>query len=103
MSLLFLSVPIRRTRLDPWSIHSAPIRRTRAHPGRLAKIAATLQEMAQGRFELGIGGGGWKPEQEAFGIDQGSQEEQKRTAETPRAQRALKTNHDGCVVQHAGA
>jgi alkanesulfonate monooxygenase SsuD/methylene tetrahydromethanopterin reductase-like flavin-dependent oxidoreductase (luciferase family) len=45
------------------------------HPGRLAKIAATLQEIAQGRFELGIGGGGWKPEQEAFGIEQGTLDE----------------------------
>jgi len=62
-------VPIRRTRLDPWSIHSAPIRRTRAHPCALWDMTSL----------------------------------QKRTAETPRAQRALKTNHDGCVVQHAGA
>jgi hypothetical protein len=28
---------------------------------------------------------------------------QKRTAESPRAQRTLKTNQDGCVAQHAGA
>jgi alkanesulfonate monooxygenase SsuD/methylene tetrahydromethanopterin reductase-like flavin-dependent oxidoreductase (luciferase family) len=60
------------------------------HPGRLAKIAATLQEMAQGRFELGIGGGGWKPEQEAFGIDQGSQEERtERVAEALQVLRLL--------------
>jgi hypothetical protein len=28
---------------------------------------------------------------------------QKRTAETPSAQRVKKTNHDGCTAQHAGA
>lgn len=60
------------------------------HPGRLAKIAATLQEMAQGRFELGIGGGGWKPEQEAFGIDQGSLDERtERVAEAIQVIRLL--------------
>lgn len=60
------------------------------HPGRLAKIAATLQEIAQGRFELGIGGGGWKPEQEAFGIDQGTLDERtERVAEAVRVIRSL--------------
>ena len=28
---------------------------------------------------------------------------QKRTAETPRAQRTLQTNHDGCMVKYACA
>jgi len=45
---------------------------TNRHPGRLAKIAATLQEMSGGRFELGLGGGGLRAEQESFGIDQGT-------------------------------
>ena len=38
------------------------------HPARLAKIAATLQEIAGGRFELGIGAGGYAAEQAPFGI-----------------------------------
>ncbi len=60
------------------------------HPGRLAKIAATLQEIARGRFELGIGGGGWKPEQEAFGIDQGTLNERtERVAEAVQVIRLL--------------
>lgn len=39
------------------------------HPARLAKIAATLQEIAQGRFELGIGAGGFEGEQLPFGLE----------------------------------
>jgi len=41
---------------------------TNRHPARLAKIAATLQEIAHGRFELGIGAGGYAAEQAPFGI-----------------------------------
>jgi alkanesulfonate monooxygenase SsuD/methylene tetrahydromethanopterin reductase-like flavin-dependent oxidoreductase (luciferase family) len=43
---------------------------TNRHPGRLAKIAATLQEIAGGRFELGLGAGGYAAEQTSFGIDE---------------------------------
>lgn len=39
------------------------------HPARLAKIAATLQEISQGRFELGIGAGGFEGEQLPFGLE----------------------------------
>lgn len=45
---------------------------TNRHPGRLAKVAATLQEIAHGRLELGLGAGGLEHEQAAFGIVQGS-------------------------------
>lgn len=64
-------------------IHLGPLvaNNLNRHPGRLAKIAATLQEIAQGRFEMGIGGGGWKPEQEAFGIDQGTLDERTERVE----------------------
>lgn len=44
---------------------------TNRHPARLAKIAATLQDMSDGRFELGLGAGGLAFEQTPFGIDQG--------------------------------
>ncbi len=45
---------------------------TNRHPGRLAKVATTLQEIAHGRLELGLGAGGLEHEQAAFGIVQGS-------------------------------
>jgi alkanesulfonate monooxygenase SsuD/methylene tetrahydromethanopterin reductase-like flavin-dependent oxidoreductase (luciferase family) len=38
------------------------------HPARLAKLAATLGEISHGRFELGIGAGGYEREQLPFGI-----------------------------------
>ena len=50
---------------------------TNRHPGRLAKIAATLHEISGGRCELGIGAGGYAGEQERFGIDQGSPTERR--------------------------
>ncbi len=42
------------------------------HPGRLAKVSATLHEIADGRSELGLGAGGLDYEQAQFGIEQGS-------------------------------
>lgn len=63
----------RRIRLGPLVANN-----TNRHPGRLAKVAATLHELSGGRLELGIGAGGWEAEQAAFGIDQGDRAE--RTA-----------------------
>ena len=45
------------------------------HPGRLAKVAATLHEISGGRCDLAIGSGSGGPEQESFGIRVGDAEE----------------------------
>lgn len=37
------------------------------NPALLAKIAATLDEVSDGRFVLGLGAGNWEPEHTAFG------------------------------------
>lgn len=41
------------------------------HPGLLAKMAATVEAMAAGRLELGIGAGWHEREHEAFGLELG--------------------------------
>ena len=41
------------------------------HPGRLAKVAATLHEISNGRCDLAIGSGSGGEEQESFGIQVG--------------------------------
>lgn len=62
-----LAEATRRIKLGPLVANN-----TNRHPGRLAKVAATLQEIAHGRLELGLGAGGLEDEQAAFGIRQGS-------------------------------
>jgi alkanesulfonate monooxygenase SsuD/methylene tetrahydromethanopterin reductase-like flavin-dependent oxidoreductase (luciferase family) len=73
---------------------------TNRHPGRLAKIAATLQEISGGRFELGIGGGGYAAEQASFGIDQGAVAE--RTARVAEALQIITLLWRGEPVTYAG-
>jgi alkanesulfonate monooxygenase SsuD/methylene tetrahydromethanopterin reductase-like flavin-dependent oxidoreductase (luciferase family) len=66
-TLAALAEATQRIRLGPLVANN-----TNHHPGRLAKVAATLHEIAGGRSELGLGAGGLAFEQEMFGIAQGS-------------------------------
>jgi alkanesulfonate monooxygenase SsuD/methylene tetrahydromethanopterin reductase-like flavin-dependent oxidoreductase (luciferase family) len=66
-TLAGLAEATERVRLGPLVANN-----TNRHPGRLAKVAATLHELSGGRCELGIGAGGLEYEQAQFGIVQGS-------------------------------
>lgn len=57
----------RETSSIELSITVAPV--TFRHPAVLAKNAATIQEMAGGRFKLGVGTGWLEQEHRSFGID----------------------------------
>jgi G6PDH family F420-dependent oxidoreductase len=54
----------RRARVGSWVTNVM-----NRHPSVLARMAATLQELADGRLELGIGIGGHPNEHQALGID----------------------------------
>ena len=41
-------------------------------PGMTAKLATTVDHLSGGRFVLGLGGGWFEPEHDAFGLDFGS-------------------------------
>ncbi|MGH2520921.1 MAG: LLM class flavin-dependent oxidoreductase [Anaerolineales bacterium] len=60
-TLAGLAEVTRRVRIGPMVANNV-----NRHPGRLAKVAATLHELSGGRCDLGIGSGG--EEQESFGI-----------------------------------
>jgi alkanesulfonate monooxygenase SsuD/methylene tetrahydromethanopterin reductase-like flavin-dependent oxidoreductase (luciferase family) len=70
------------------------------HPARLAKIAATLQELSGGRLELGIGAGGWAAEQVMVGIEQGSRAE--RNARLAEALQIIPALWAGDAVTYQG-
>jgi alkanesulfonate monooxygenase SsuD/methylene tetrahydromethanopterin reductase-like flavin-dependent oxidoreductase (luciferase family) len=71
-TLAALAEATQRVRLGPLVANN-----TNRHPGRLAKVAATLHELSGGRCELGIGAGGYAGEHERFGIEQGSAAERR--------------------------
>jgi alkanesulfonate monooxygenase SsuD/methylene tetrahydromethanopterin reductase-like flavin-dependent oxidoreductase (luciferase family) len=73
---------------------------TNRHPGRLAKMAATLHEISNGRLDLGLGAGGLAFEQVAFGIDQGSDRE--RFAKLKEAIQIIPALWRGEAVSFAG-
>ncbi|HKY54441.1 MAG TPA: LLM class flavin-dependent oxidoreductase, partial [Anaerolineales bacterium] len=57
----------RRVRIGPMVANNL-----NRHPGRLAKVAATLHEISGGRCDLALGSGSGGPEQESFGIHIGN-------------------------------
>lgn len=95
-TLAALATATRRIRLGPLVANN-----TNRHPGRLAKIVATLQEIAGGRVELGLGAGGLAYEQASFGIVQGSPAE--RLARMEEAVQLLPLLWSGEPVTFTGA
>lgn len=83
-------------------VHLGPLvaNNTNRHPGRLAKIVATLNEISGGRAELGIGAGGYGGEQERFGIEQGGPGE--RTERLEEALQIIPTLWTGQSVNFQG-
>lgn len=69
-TLAGLAEATRRVRIGPLVANNL-----NRHPGRLAKVAATLHELSGGRCDLAIGSGSGGPEQESFGITVGDANE----------------------------
>jgi alkanesulfonate monooxygenase SsuD/methylene tetrahydromethanopterin reductase-like flavin-dependent oxidoreductase (luciferase family) len=69
-TLASLAEATQRVRLGPLVANNL-----NRHPGRLAKVAATLHELSGGRCELAIGSGTGGEEQESFGIPVGDAKE----------------------------
>ena len=67
------------------------------HPGLLAKMAGTLQEVSGGRFIMGLGAGWHQPEYDAFGLPF-----DRRVARLEEAARALKALVNGERYAHTG-
>ena len=66
-TLAALAEVTRRVRLGPMVASNL-----NRHPGRLAKVAATLHEVSDRRCDLAIGSGSGGPEQESFGLRVGN-------------------------------
>ena len=66
-TLAALAEVTRRVRLGPMVANNL-----NRHPGRLAKVAATLHEVSDGSCDLASGSGSGGPEQEWFGIRVGN-------------------------------
>ncbi len=66
-TLAGLAEVTQRVRIGPMAANNL-----NRHPGRLAKVAATLHELSGGRCDLAIGSGSGGPEQDSFGFTVGN-------------------------------
>ncbi|NJK78381.1 MAG: LLM class flavin-dependent oxidoreductase [Chloroflexaceae bacterium] len=94
-TLAALAEATQRVRIGPLVANNS-----NRHPGRLAKVVATLQEISGGRVELGLGAGGLEHEQTPFGIEQGSPGE--RVARMEEALQIIPALWSGESVTFAG-
>jgi alkanesulfonate monooxygenase SsuD/methylene tetrahydromethanopterin reductase-like flavin-dependent oxidoreductase (luciferase family) len=94
-TLAGLAEATSRIRLGPLVANN-----TNRHPGRLAKVAATLSDLTGGRLDLGIGAGGRADEQASFGIAQGDRAE--RTARLAEALQIIPALWSGQPVTFNG-
>jgi alkanesulfonate monooxygenase SsuD/methylene tetrahydromethanopterin reductase-like flavin-dependent oxidoreductase (luciferase family) len=94
-TLAGLAESTTRVRLGPLVANN-----TNRHPARLAKIAATMQDLSGGRFELGLGAGGLAHEQAPFGIEQG--DNAARFGQLKEAVQVIRALWSGMPVDFAG-
>ncbi len=95
-TLAALAVLTRRVRLGTL-VAANPFR----NPGLTAKLATTLDHLSDGRFVLGLGGGWFEREHDAFGIEFGSGFGE-RLDRLDEAVGVIRRLLDGETVTHAG-